>query len=168
MLLIDSTRLTAETLELKGELPVASFARLTDSVVVEDTPIHYRILGGRDRLSRPTLRVLLRGSVRLICQRCMEPMPFDIDIDTTLTLFNTEDALLIAEEEDADIEGIVLEETLDVLWLIEEELILALPYIPVHDACAAVLHQEREDKADELQRPNPFAVLKSIKTRSES
>lgn len=162
MFLVDPFRLATEKLVLEGDLSISSLERLRQTILSQDGMLHYYIVGRADQLSRPTIQVVLKGEVALSCQRCMEPMPFLVDINTTVTLFASEDELLAAEEEDPIIEGLVFAEVPDVLWLIEEEVILALPYIATHEACNIVDDQVGSEK-DELSRSNPFSVLKHLK-----
>jgi uncharacterized protein len=62
------------------------------------------------------------------------------------------------------------EDGLDVVALIEDELLLSLPMIPMHDdpACNRVLNalKHGEDPAVE-SRPNPFAILAGLKAGAD-
>ena len=165
MFLVDPFRLVAEKQILEGDLSISSLERLRQTILSQDRTLHYHIVGGADQLSRPTIRLVLEGEVGLSCQRCMEPMLFLVDIDTTVTLFNSEDALLAAEEEDPTIEGLVFAELSDILWLIEEEVILALPYVGTHETCDGVIGQVGSEKSE--HQPNPFSILKHLKRNVE-
>ncbi len=66
------------------------------------------------------------------------------------------DLLANAADETDDIDLQPVSQHMDVIALIEDELIMALPIAPVHEqACASLVNQSGE-------KPNPFAVLKSL------
>lgn len=158
MLVIDSAKFTREHAVLRGSLPVTSFTRVMDSVASSSRDIQYHLQGGMDRLLRPMLTLTLRGELEVVCQRCLRPMPFVVEIDTVVTLFGSEEAIGAAEMDDPDVEGVLFAEKLDVAALIEDELILALPYAPTHQQCDA-------DKVVKANKPNPFAVLAILKAK---
>jgi uncharacterized protein len=79
-------------------------------------------------------------------------------------VFDTEEEL---EKLPETREGVVMaEEGLDVVALIEDELLLSLPMIPMHDdpSCNRVLNELKEGGSAEESRPSPFAVLAALKT----
>jgi uncharacterized protein len=54
----------------------------------------------------------------------------------------------------------------DLLAVLEDELLMALPLVPMHDECpvAPVLQAGEDDLADEAsEKPNPFALLSQLK-----
>jgi uncharacterized protein len=69
---------------------------------------------------------------------------------------------LDAESED---DVLALPRWLDARELVEDEMLLALPLVPRHDRCPQPLPMSAEVSADEAvsDRPNPFAVLQSLK-----
>jgi uncharacterized protein len=57
------------------------------------------------------------------------------------------------------------------LELVEDELILEVPYVPRHETCPKPLGQveteaQAPDSAPDVQRPSPFAVLGQLKIKS--
>jgi uncharacterized protein len=69
-----------------------------------------------------------------------------------------------AAELDAESEDDVLVSSahFDLLALVEDELLLALPIVPRHDACPAPLPAPSDDLSEE-PRANPFAALAALK-----
>jgi uncharacterized protein len=60
-----------------------------------------------------------------------------------------------------------MEDNFDLLALIEDELLMGMPLVPMHPACLseqAPTSQEEEVILADV-KPNPFAVLASLKTR---
>lgn len=101
----------------------------------------------------------------VICQRCMKPFRYALVAESTVEVVRTEKQF----EEVSDSGEVVLDEyekvlanpDLDLLELIEDELILALPFMPSHENC-----DEGQALLDEYATPaeeSPFAVLKKLK-----
>jgi uncharacterized protein len=83
-------------------------------------------------------------------------MPYDVQADATLVLAATL-AEIHAEPADAQAaDRVVAGKEMPVRDLIEDELILALPYAPRHESCNARLSQDAVDKA------LPFAGLRGL------
>ncbi|PLL93666.1 23S rRNA accumulation protein YceD, partial [Klebsiella michiganensis] len=104
-------------------------------------------------------------SVTLECQRCGKPFPHHVHTTYCFSpVRNDEQAEALPEA----YEPIEVNEfgEIDLLALVEDEIILALPVVPVHDS----EHCEVSDAdmvfgelPEEAQKPNPFAVLASLK-----
>jgi uncharacterized protein len=110
----------------------------------------------RDAHGRPALRVRLRGALQLRCQRCLEPMRFDVDSDSTLVLAATQ-AEIDADPADANApDRLLAAEEVRVRDLIEDELILALPYAARHEECEVDAEGEGDGKI------SPFAGLRGM------
>ena len=59
---------------------------------------------------------------------------------------------------------LVWSQRFDVLDLVEDELIMALPMVPLHDSCPSLpASMAVPDIADSEKRPNPFAVLSQLR-----
>ncbi|MBB5017641.1 uncharacterized protein HNQ59_000910 [Chitinivorax tropicus] len=155
---IDSEQFARDGQHLTGKVAVADLARLHDQLVSTEGSITFELTGGVDLRKRGTLALTTAGHVKQMCQRCLEPMNVSIDTESSLTLFQDEQAIEDASEDEPDIEGIVASKRLDVVALVEDEVLLSLPLAPRHDVCrAAGDNNARSDK------PNPFAVLKQLK-----
>ena len=60
---------------------------------------------------------------------------------------------------DEELEGMPIEKELDVRGLVEDQILMSLPFSPRHENCDnAALEQVNQDK------PNPFAVLAGLKS----
>ena len=75
------------------------------------------------------------------------------------------------EDDDPDApEKIVGSPKFDVGELIEDELILEVPYVPKHELCANGAPADDSglvDQPEEAQRPSPFAVLGQLKAKGK-
>jgi uncharacterized protein len=75
-------------------------------------------------------QVELRAQLELICQRCMGPMPLPIETSSPVLLVESE-----ADAEAAPVEWetyLAAEGRLSLVALAAEELLLALPVVPLH------------------------------------
>lgn len=156
-LLIEHDRLVAEKIALQGDLPIAGLPRLADIVVSTTGEIRYQLYSDIDRLLRPNVRLILEGTLEILCQRCMMPMFFQVSIDTKLTIFSSDAEIDAAERDNPDIEGVVIVGDLDVVELIEEELILSVPYVATHIEC------ESDANVAHIDKINPWSKLASLK-----
>jgi len=96
---------------------------------------------------QPYLRLALHGAAWLECQRCLAPYPQAFDIDATYRIVKTEEEASAFPLDDDALDVIVGSRHFDLLNLIEEELLLALPLVPKHDVCPAV-HESLVSGAD--------------------
>jgi uncharacterized protein len=127
----DAFRLARERGSLAGSVDATTLPRLADRVIGTRAPIDWRIEGTVDAMGRLALAVLLEGTVTLECQRCLGPLELTISQRTQLLLAHdeAETARLDAE---SDAEVLLAATTLDPQTLIEDELVLALPYVARH------------------------------------
>jgi uncharacterized protein len=140
----------------QGSMAVREFLRLRDLLASEAGEVAYRVKGTRDTLGRPSLRLSVEGSLQLHCQRCLEPLPFEVRLDELLVLAATQ-AEIDADPADPDAPDRVLGgKQMVVRELVEDELILSLPVAPRHEACAG------RDATDADKAASPFAGLRGL------
>jgi uncharacterized protein len=75
----------------------------------------------------------------MVCQRCLKPVDIAVESDRVLYLANSEAEAerLEAALADDDIDVMVAGKSLDLAGVIEDEVLLSLPLVPMHDVCAA-------------------------------
>ena len=95
--------------------------------------LEYHLRGGRAGNGKPCLWLSVRGSMELPCQRCLDPIQVPIAIDAELQLAETVREI---SEADDEIDRVLASRRMDVAWLVEDEVILALPMAPRHERCA--------------------------------
>ena len=166
---IDTAELTRSGREVSGQTPVARFERLTEDLPEQgDAQVSWSILGERTGAEHGAgqffLHLHVQGEVTLQCQRCMSPLPWPFDFESRLQvvrseaeLEDTKDVYIEGLDDDAP-ERIVGSPRLDVLELIEDEIILGLPYVPKHDVCPSA-----PETGSGQSRPSPFAALGELK-----
>lgn len=154
--LIDGFEFATAGARQAGRWPVRELPRLRDMLASDAGEIAYALEGTRDERGRPGLRLRVEGVLSLRCQRCLEPLRFEVRADELLVLAATQ-ADIDAEPPDAHAPDRVLAgKEMPVRDLIEDQLILELPYAPRHEACAA----DAEPRNDE--RISPFAGLRGL------
>ena len=153
---IDGFEFASAGASKQGDWPLRDFPRLRDMLAADAGGVRYAVDGVRDARGRPGLRVRVSGTLQLRCQRCLEAMPFEVESDETLLLAGSL-AEIHAEPADAHAaDRVVAGREMPVRDLIEDELILAVPYAPRHEGCSARLSPDAETKT------SPFAGLRGL------
>lgn len=112
----------------------------------------------------------LRGSttLTLTCQRCLGPVAVPVDFERNFRFVATE-ALAEVEDEESEEDVLVASRHFNVLELVEDELLMAIPAVPKHETCPQAVKLEAVDPDFEggasEEKPNPFAVLQKLKDR---
>jgi uncharacterized protein len=152
---IDSVDFARNGKEMRGEIAVSALSRLCDMLAKSDGSLTYIVRGYREGDS-DMLKVSLQGTCILRCQRCLGELAYPVNMVSRLRLLPADRLDEAAEDDDAD--AIEAEPRLDVLALIEDELLLALPFAPRHPEgeCAPAA-------SDLKQKVSPFAVLAGLK-----
>lgn len=121
----------------QGVLPLSAFERLRDALASQAGEVAYELKGERDARGRPSLRLRVHGTLQLRCQRCLAPLAFEVSADELLVLAATQAEI---DADPGDVESpdrVLAAKEMAVADLVEDELILALPYAPRHEHCAA-------------------------------
>jgi uncharacterized protein len=147
----------------EGEIPVAELSRLVQECVDSSGVLHWVLTGGTHASGHPELNLQVTGAVQLVCQRCLQPFSFGIDAESVLVLAHDEqqaDEIEASLEDDA-IDVIVGSKAMNVVDLIEDEALLAIPQAPKHAACAA--DNAAGGAENIVVKLSPFAALKNLK-----
>jgi uncharacterized protein len=147
---IDSLEFANNGKELCGEISLNNLPRLREMLFDPEGILIYRVTGSHVGDSH-TLEITLSGNCNLRCQRCLERLEYPLDLSTRVQLIKAE---MLDEVEDA----VEASKHLDVLELIEEEVLLNLPFAPRHPEglCKAPIKDLR-------QKDSPFAILAALK-----
>ena len=147
---------------LAGNIALARLKRVNDHLASADGGVRFTLTGYLNENGDPGLRCQVHGTLQLVCQRCLEPMNFALEIDSSLLLVNDTHAL--AEDNDPETpDRIPVQRDMPVAALVEEEILLTLPMAPHHpeDACKTRQAQSETGKL------HPFAALARLKTDKE-
>ncbi len=156
---------------LDGELASANLLRLADSVLRTDAappPVRWSARGELRPVTggRPELWLQLQAATTVTqqCQRCLQPMAVPLAVDRWFRFAASEEEAERLDEESED-DVLVESRRFDLPALIEDELILALPLVPRHEACPQPLAVPAAEDATEAA-PNPFAALEALRRRT--
>jgi uncharacterized protein len=145
----------------EGATPLVEMTRLAAESSDKSGEIRWAIQGGKTRHGYPSLTLEVAGHVTLVCQRCLQPLDYEIDSSTMLVLGKDDedaDAIEVVLDDDS-IDVIVGSRSCDIRELLEDEALLALPQSPRHEVCpdTGLLDSLKNDKV------SPFAALKNLK-----
>lgn len=162
---IDPRKLADRAATLEGGWPIKQFPRLCEQLVSDVGDVHARFEFGRDEQGLIVMRGELEVEVQMVCQRCLESAVLPVHSEFVYAVLRegaSQDSL--PKGYDALEVG---EEPLDLLTLVEDELLLALPIVPTHDpdACQhpAGFAAAPDPSVNEVSRSNPFDVLAQLK-----
>jgi uncharacterized protein len=153
-ILINNLEFAQKNLEICGDLNPQDCERLLETLEqteINFASIRYKLRGYAKKMHLPSLRLQVESKLPVLCQRCLETMQIHLNLEFEYLI--SEDNLSGMEESD-EIDWLELSQHMNLTELIEDELLIAMPIAPVHEAnCNKATMQSGE-------KPNPFAVLK--------
>ncbi len=102
----------------------------------------------------------------LTCQRCLGPVDVPVAVDRSFRFVADED-VAAAQDEEAQEDVLALSRSFNLVELVEDELLMALPLAPRHDECPEPVSMSAADAEFDgtpQARENPFAVLGKLKS----
>ncbi len=165
---IDSLDFARNGRELRGEIPVSEMPRLQDILAASEAchepgrmgKIGYVVRGFQDKDGKPKLEVALDGMCQLRCQRCLNALAYPVKLVSRLLLVQ-EGELDESSVEQDDLDSILADGHQDILALLEEEILLSLPFAPKHPSGACQPVAGGLDWSEPERKP--FAVLAGLK-----
>lgn len=159
--------------KLVGDERLARFDRLLNETLGlgAQTPVSYAVRGEVRNEGEASESSWLHLSAQVVlpltCQRCLGPVGVPMAVERSFRFVATEE---LAEEQDEESEEDVLvtSREFNVLELMEDELLMALPVVPKHDTCPEFVKMQAADAdfvAELAEKPNPFAVLERLKKK---
>jgi uncharacterized protein len=106
------------------------------------------------------------ASIPMTCQRCMQAVLVPVKVDQWYRFVSTEDVAM-AEDDQSEEDLLVMEPQFDLMALVEDELLMALPLVPMHESCPVTptMSAGEIDAPQDHAKPNPFAVLSELKKK---
>ena len=139
--------------------------RLRDSLAGEVGEARFEIEFGRDEFGVPFLALRVEARLPLVCQRTLEGFELPVSVSTRL-------GLIAHERDEAALPPgfeplLVPTGELRLAEVIEDELILALPVVPVKPGAAEgpemVYSSAPDEPVVEVPEPSPFAALARLR-----
>ena len=153
---IDGLEFAKAASKLQGAWPAAGFVRLLDALRTKEGTLSYELQGVPEAYGRPALRLKVDGVLPLVCQRCLGSLEYPLHIEELLLLVSTQAEVDTAPLDAQGPESIVAGREMQVLSLVEDEVLLAIPIAPRHPACAG------DSEGSRGAKPMPFAGLRGL------
>jgi len=159
----DGLKLAAHGEALAGELDLAKRTRIADRLApgADRALVAWSIEGGHDSLERPMLTVKVRGRLPLVCQRCLQTLEASIDQRSELLLARDDAELARLDADEREV--VLASAPLDATTLVEDELLLTLPFAPMHAKAQCPAGPEPRGAGEEPNAPSPFARLAALR-----
>jgi uncharacterized protein len=159
---IDALEFARSAQESSDSVAVSALQRLEDLLYDSAGSLNYAIRGRRDERNRPLLELAITGKLHLQCQRCLGLLEYPVDVANTLLVVPA-GAQPVAELEDPEApDTLEADEELDVAALIEDEVLLSLPFGPRHaeGECASRFETQSREGAAAHSAFEKLAALK--------
>lgn len=192
---VATARLFARYGRIDAALPLQSLARLQTFLADASGDVSISLQFGLDAEGRKQLNGSISAELHLTCQRCLRGLPLLVESELAMLVFANRQELekqlptggydkdllvldelqaerLLAEKLQSGSQElrVATEQELDVRALVEDELILSLPLVPLHEDgnCSEAWNSLRESsEAQEREAtqmvPSPFAVLAQLR-----
>jgi uncharacterized protein len=169
---LDVTALARAGDRLQGQGPLAHFVRLAaEQFEGPQTvgPVVWQLQGRWVPQSGGVDQIWLdlQASVHLPmqCQRCLTSVLAPVVAERSFR-FVADEATALALDDESEEDILVISRDFDALALVEDELILCLPLVPLHEVCPETVPMSAVDPEFEAaaERPNPFGMLAGLKS----
>lgn len=156
--------------ELGGNDPLERYSRLVEDITgsPEGRSVKWRAAGelraATGTPGQPWLHLAGETVLPMTCQRCLQPVEQPLAFETDFR-FVADERTAEAEDDESEEDVLVLQRDFHLHALIEDELLLAMPPVPLHDVCPVALPTVVEDAdfaATQEERAHPFAILAGL------
>jgi len=163
---LDVRKAAARGVSVSGVVKPLDMHRFHELLVSDEGTIQAELSLSRDEENRSLVHIVVTADVKVMCQRCLLPMPVHLATQNTLAVvLNDEQASHLPRH----LEALLVTDEASNLWeLVEDELILGLSPFNYHDtqACKQILADYAPPPpqgVEEGGKPNPFNVLEQLK-----
>jgi uncharacterized protein len=162
---LDVDRLSEAEADVDFVIPLAELPRLRAQLASVTGEVHGRVHFRRAK-GIAVAELTVEGTASLVCQRCLEAMEIGVEAATEVGLIAKEaDASRVPEE----LEPVLAPEgRISIGELVEEELLLTLPIVPLHaegDPCEVAESAPLVDGEREEETQKPFEQLAELLKR---
>ncbi len=169
---VDPWRLADAGTRFEGSIPLRRFERLGGVLADLEGEAAYELAFHRDPERRPLIDGRVRARLSLECQRCLGTMSFPVDSSFHLAVIEVASE---AERVPERCDPVQVEEgRLSPLALIEDELLLSVPQVPMHERLVCnvdpAAFERRPDRPPEGRAEaskGPFAALADLKRKRQ-
>ena len=164
---VDAMKLAQSGQTLKGECEGARLARWAASAPAPDLagPVGwtaaFELQTDASGHAVAWMDLDAHAETQLVCQRCLTPMNWTQSVHRRFRFVATETEAL-AEDNDSEEDVLALDQELDLRVLVEDELIMDLPLVPMHEQCPNPVHLSAQTP-DFVEKPPAFSALAQLK-----
>ncbi len=147
---------------LAGDFQVVDMPRLTSFLAASDGHVSIDIQLDRDHRRLAFIKGCIKAELLILCQRCMQPFRYVVEKSLLLRPVLDDDQAKLVEPEYDPV--MVEDQKLSLIEAIEDEIILCLPTVAMHEKseCPVTLPDDEVDTEIE-KGPSPFDVLANKK-----
>ena len=174
---INTTTFTQANDSCTGIAMTKDLERSEELLVGNRTQLHWTLKGEQTRRVdggvEQYLGLKVQGFAVMQCLRCLSPVDIAVGIDRQFRLAKDEAQAAKLDQDDELVDAIVGSQRFDIMELVEDELIMSLPYSPKHEDCKApgfsettgnkLAEGDLTDGEGQFERPNPFSALAQLK-----
>jgi len=148
----------------EGEIALSDLGRLVELLRLAESDLEGRTITlkfefVRNEYEIPMLVGHLETSLSLECQRCLKAMELPVALDFSLMIDASEELV-----SDTGVDTLYSDDgTIDIVEVAEDELILAIPLVAMHDDISCNENWQASE-SEAAVKDNPFAVLQQLKT----
>ena len=163
---VDVRKACARELEVSGTISLQRLPRFRDYLASHSADITVHLGFATDRDGQRLIRGELSARIEMTCQRCLQPLTRELQEPIRLALSGSDaESRLVSLDSPWD-PWICTEDKLQLAELVEEQLILALPIVGLHDDTGCIdrlQYDNQPDHPDTEPACGPFAVLGKLK-----
>ncbi len=164
---VDPAKTAQKRLDFDGSIQISLLKRLAETTAGVKRDAEVSLSFGLDEQRLVVISGKANTQVDLECQRCNEVFTHECEVNFTYTPYFSEKSEEDAPEE-YDLVDLNEYGEVDLIQLVEDEFILNLPQIAMHDDADCSVKSDNlvfgEIPADIVdEKPNPFDVLKNLK-----
>jgi uncharacterized protein len=163
---LDAWRMVATRRSFDGRLPLAAMARLRDLLTDDQGEVRFSLDFDQDALQVPFVELRIDTELPLTCQRSLQRFLFPVAMVQRFGLIRGSSETIEADEAALSPGYEALEIASDGALrpadLVEDELILAIPLVPV-DPDSEAVERDWPVQDEEQEQVNPFAGLAALK-----
>ena len=144
----------------QGNIRVRDLPRLSEFLYSDDAIVEIEFEFVRGNFESPLLKVRFKTSLSIECQRCLKAMEKPMSMEFNMLVDATDE--LVGE---SSLDTIYSEDDyIDIFEVVEDEIILGLPLVNMHEDQACNEYWPVEQQQSEQVTENPFSVLEKLKT----
>ncbi len=150
--------------QIQGRLKLTAFRRLPETVLNRQAELGYRLSFYVDEAGARVVDAEIEAGLIMDCQRCLKPVAVPVHNRTLLAVTASDEKIQSLDEKYEPLPSD--SDELSLIQLLEDELLLAMPFSPLHPKAECAGKQEL-DKINAEARPGPFAALAALASEAD-